>query len=64
MPLLFIDILNDARIGELSDKDVDVLNCWKGNIESVLTEATVIFVENSPKDSFNRSKLDSLSEFL
>ena len=64
MTLLFIDILNDARKGELSDKDVDVLNCLKGNIESFLTEATVIFVENSPKDSFNRSKLDSLSEFL
>ena len=54
MSLLFIDILNAARIGELSDKDADVLNCWKGDVESVLTQAPVIFAENSPKDSYNR----------
>ena len=57
----FIDILNAARIGELSDKDVEVLNCKKGDTESVLTEATVIFAKNSPKDSYNCSKLDILS---
>ena len=34
----------------------------KDDVESVFTEATVIFAENSPKDSHNRSKLDSLSE--
>ena len=45
------DILNAARIGELFDKDADVLNCWKGDFESVLTQAPVIFAENSPKDS-------------
>ena len=59
---MFIDILNGARIGELSDKDADVLNCWKGDAESVLTQAPVIFAKYSPKDSYNRSKLDSLSE--
>ena len=52
---LFIDILNAAQIGELSDKDVEVLNCRKG--WKVLTEAAIIFAENSPKDSYNRSKL-------
>ena len=52
---MFIDILNAAQIGELSDKDVEVLNCRKG--WKVLTEAAIIFAENSPKDSYNRSKL-------
>ena len=59
---LFIDILNAAQIGEIYVKDVEVSNCQKGDIESALTEATVIFSENSPKNSYNRSKLDSLSE--
>ena len=53
----FIDIFNTARTGELSGKDFEVLNGRKGDVASFLTEATVIFVENSPKDSYNRSKL-------
>ena len=42
---LFIDILNAAQIGEIYVKDVEVSNCQKGDIESALTEATVIFSE-------------------
>ena len=28
----------------------------------MLADATVIFAENSPKDSFNKAKLENLSE--
>ena len=34
----------------------------KGDIEIVSVDATLIFVENSPKDSFNKAKLENLSE--
>ena len=58
--LLFIDTLNAARIDELSDKDVEVLNSRKSDVKSVLTETLLIFDENNPKDSYDRSNLDSL----
>ena len=48
---LFTNILNAARIGELSDKDAEVLDCRKGDVKPVLSEAKVIFAENSPNDS-------------
>ena len=38
------------------------MNSRTGDVESVLTDTTVIFAENSSKDSYNWSKLDSLSE--
>ena len=59
---LFIDILNAARVGDLSDRDTWLLNSRKGNIENVSADATVIFTEKSPKDSFNKAKLKNLSE--
>ena len=59
---LFIDILNAACVGELSDRDIEILNNRKGDIENVSADATVIFAENSPKDSFNKAKLENLSE--
>ena len=59
---LFIDILNGARVGDLSDRDIEILCSRKGGIENVLDDATVIFAENSPKDSFNKAKLKNLSE--
>ena len=58
---LFIDIFNASRIGELSDKDVEVLNSRKNGVESFVTVATAIFAGNIPKDSYNQSKLDILS---
>ena len=58
--LLFIDALNAARIDELSVKDVEVFNSRKSDVKSVLTENLLIFDENSPKDSYDRSNLDSL----
>ena len=60
--LLFIDTLNAAWIVELSDKDVEVLNSRKSDVKSVLTETLLIFDENNPKDSYDRSNLDSLWE--
>lgn len=60
--LLFIDALNAARTDELSDKDVEVFNSRKSDVKSVLTETLLIFDENSPKDCYDRSNLDSLWE--
>ena len=59
---LLIDILNAARIGDLSDRDNEIINSRKEDIENVSADATVIFAENSPKDSFNKAKLENLSE--
>ena len=59
---LFIDILNAARVGDLSGRDNKILNSRKEDIENVSADATVIFAENSPKDSFNKAKLENLSE--
>ena len=59
---LFIDILNAALVGDLSDRDIKILNSRKRDLEIVLADATVIFAENSPKDSFNKAKLENLSE--
>ena len=58
---MFIDIFNAFRIGELSDKGVEVLNSRKNGVESFVTVATAIFAGNIPKDSYNQSKLDILS---
>ena len=52
---LFIDILNAARAGDLSDRDIEILNRRKGDIENASADATVLFPENSPKDSFKKS---------
>ena len=52
---MFIDILNAARAGDLSDRDIEILNRRKGDIENVSADATVLFPENSPKDSFKKS---------
>ena len=38
------------------------LRDWKGDIKNVLVDATVIIAENSPKDFFNKAKLENLSE--
>ena len=59
---LFIDILNAALVGDLSDRDIEILNSRKRDLEIVPADATVIFAENSPKDSFNKAKLENLSE--
>ena len=40
----------------------EILNNWKGDIGNVPADATVIFAENSPKDSFSKAKLENLSE--
>ena len=59
---LFIDILNAALVGDLSDRDIEILNSRKRDLEIVPADVTVIFAENSPKDSFNKAKLENLSE--
>ena len=59
---LFINILNAALVGDLSDRDIKILNSRKRDLEIVPADATVIFAENSPKDSFNKAKLENLSE--
>ena len=59
---MFINILNAARVGDLSDRDIEILNSRKGDIKNVSADATVIFAENSPKDSFDKAKLENLSE--
>ena len=58
----FIDILNAARAGDLSYRNIEILNSRKGDIENVSADATVIFAENSPKDYFNKAKLENFSE--
>ena len=59
---LFIENLNVACVGDLSDRDIEILNSRKGDIENAPADLTVIFTENSPKDSFNNAKLENLSE--
>ena len=59
---MLIDILNAARVGDLSDRDIEILNSRKGDTENVSADALVTFAENSPKDSFNKAKLENLSE--
>ena len=53
---LFIDILNAALVGDLSDRDIEILNSRKGDLENVPADARVILLENSPKDSFNKAR--------
>ena len=53
----FIDILNAARVGDLSDRNIKISNSRKGDIENVSASSTEIFAENSPKDSFNKLTL-------
>ena len=59
---LFIDIVNAARVGDLSDRNIKISNSRKGDIENMSADATAIFAENSPKDPFNKAKLKNLSE--
>ena len=59
---LFIENLNVACVGDLSDRDIEILNSRKGDIENAPADLTVIFTENSPNDSFNNAKLENLSE--
>ena len=42
---LFIDILNAARVGDLSDRDIEILSSKKRDIENVSADATVIFAD-------------------
>ena len=51
---LFIDVLNSARVGDLSDRDIEILNSRKGDIDNVLADTTVIFAESGPKIVSNR----------
>ena len=46
---LFINILNAANVGDLSDRDIEILNSRKGDIDNVLADTRVIFAESSPK---------------
>ena len=55
----FIDILNAATVGDLSDRDIEILNSRKGDIENVSADATVIFAENNRKVSFKKAKLEN-----
>ena len=55
---MFINILNAARVGDLSDRDIEIFNGRKGDIENVSADATIIFPENSPRDSFKLSETD------
>ena len=57
-----IDILNAPCLGDLSDRDIEILYSRKGDIENVSADATAIFAENIPKDFFNKAKLENLSE--
>ena len=59
---LFIDILNAHCVGDLSDRDIEILNSRKGDIGNVSADARVTFSENSLKYSFNKSELENLSE--
>ena len=59
---LFIDISNAAHVSDLSNRDIEKLNSRKGDIDYLSADATVIFAENIPNDSFNKAKLDNLSE--
>ena len=59
---LLSDILNAACVGDLSDRDIEILNIRKRDIQNVSADSTVIFAENSPKDSFKKAKVEDLSE--
>ena len=54
--------LDAAHIGDLTVRGIEILNTRKGNIENVSAVATVISVDNSPKDFFNQAKLENFSE--
>ena len=59
---MFIDILNAACAGDLSNRGIEILNSREEDIENVSADTTVIFAENIPKDSFKKAKLQNLSE--
>ena len=56
----FVDILNRMRVGELSDKDVEVLNSHVASGEDVGDYSVILTGNNRKADNINQSKLDSI----
>ena len=53
----FIEIINNIRIGKAIDVNLDLLAKCKTNIDKVKTDATLLYAENAPKDSYNLTNL-------
>ena len=53
----FIEILKNIRIGKTIDVHSDLLAKWKTNIDKVKTDTTLLYAENTPKDSYNSTNL-------
>ena len=58
---IFIDLLNNIRVGQcLSDNKIQ-LHHRKIYIKNSPPDVTLIYAENKPKDNYNRSKLSKLN---
>ena len=58
---IFIDLLNNIRVGQCSSDNKIQLYHRKINIKSSPPDATLIYAENKPKDNYNTSKLSKLN---
>ena len=57
---IFIEILNNIRIGKTIDVDLDLLAKYKTNINKVKTDTALLYAENAPKDSQNLTNLGKI----
>ena len=56
----FITLLNNLRVGILTERDRELLESRKTTIDQSHDE-TVLFAENMPKENYNNNKLDYIS---
>ena len=54
---IFIEILNNIRIGKATDFDIDLLAKRKTNSDEVKNDNTLLYAENAPKDSYDLTNL-------
>ena len=59
---IFIDLLNNARTGVVTDLDIALLNSRAIDRDYVPPDAVYLFAENSLKDIINSSKLSELPD--
>ena len=57
----FVDVLNRARIGVITDADLQLLNSRQVDVQQVAYICTTVYSQNAPKDAFNLARLEALT---
>lgn len=58
----FVDILNRMRVGELSNKDIEILNGHVASGEDIGDYSVILTGNNRKADNINQAKLDDINE--